>query len=185
LDAAFLNSLEQTNARLQSRQDMAVLLLDQPSYLIDLIKFVNNPQHKFALKSIWTIEQAMLINPLCIVNHLELFISTLPEKQDDSTLRSIAKIGSIILTNPILKKAFDQLDKKVQLHMVDCNFIWFTKAYRVAVKVHAMENLSRLCNLEDWIKPNLIELIELNYQSQSAAYQARARKVLNRLKKLN
>lgn len=185
MDAAFLHRLKQTNARLQSRQEMAVLLLEQPSYFIDLIQFANHSQHELALKSIWTIEQAMLINPLCLANQLELFISTLPEQQDDSTLRSIAKIGSIILTNPILKKKFNQLDKKVQLHMVDCNFIWFTEAYRVAVKVHAMENLSRLCYIKEWIKPNLMELIELNYQSQSTAYQARARKVLNRLKKLN
>lgn len=185
MDAAFLNRLKQTNARLQSRQVMAVLLLEQPSYFKDLIGFANHPQNKLALKSIWTIEQAMLMDPLCILNYIELFIETLPEKQDDSSLRSIAKIGSIILSNPILKKAFNQLDRKIQLHMVDCNFIWFTEAYRVAVKVHAMENLSQLCHLEDWIKPNLIELIELNYQSQSAAYQARARMVLKRLKKFN
>jgi len=48
-----------------------------------------------------------------------------------------------------------------------------------------MENLSRLITLEEWIKPNLIDIIELHYPTQSAAYKARARTVLKRLKKLN
>lgn len=185
MDASFLNSLDQTSARLQSRQQMAVLLLEQPFYIKDLIEMINDPNNDLALKAVWTLEQAMLVNPLCIVDYLDLFIKTLPEKQDDSVLRSIAKIGSIILVNPLLKKAFDRLPMSYQLHMVECNFIWFTDNYRVAVKVHSMENLSRLCDLEGWIKQSLIELIELNYQTQTAAYQARARKVLNRLKKLN
>lgn len=185
MDQSFLNRLENVNARLKSRQDMAVLLIEQPMYLKELIKITNDPHHELALEAVWTIEQALLINPLLISDAIELFVKTLPVKHSDSNLRSIAKICSTILINPILKKKVDQLSYNLKLHMVECNFSWFTEEYRVAVKVHAMENLSRLCDIEEWILFNLIDLIKLNYPSETAAYQARARKLLKRLKKLN
>ena len=182
MDQSFLIRLSEVNARLVSRQEMALLLIEQPTYIKELIEIALNPDHELALNAIWTLEQALLIDPLCII---QLFIEKLPEKHSDSSLRSIGKICSIFLINPILKKVFDQLESSLKLHTVNCNFTWFTEDYRVAVKVHAMENLSRLFYLEDWIKPNLVDLIELNYQSKTPAYQARARKVLKRLKKLN
>ena len=185
MDLTFQLHLEAVNARLKSRQDMAVLLLEQPLFFEELIRIATSSNHKLALQAIWTIEQALVINPLSLCEYVELFVKSLPEKHEDSNLRSFAKICSIILKIPMLKSRFDLIPKRYKLHMVHCNFIWFTAPYRVAIKVHAMENLSRLITIEEWIKPNLIDIIELHYPTQSAAYKARARTVLKRLKKLN
>ena len=185
MDLTFQLHLEAVNARLKSRQHMAVLLLEQPLFFEELIRIATSSNHKLALQAIWTIEQALVIHPLSLCEYVELFIKSLPETHEDSNLRSIAKICSIILKIPMLKSRFDLIPQRYKLHMVHCNFIWFTAPYRVAVKVHAMENLSSLITIEEWIKPNLIDIIELHYPTQSAAYKARARTVLKRLKKLN
>lgn len=174
--------LEHTNARNASRVNTGKYLLQAPDAAKKVMVIAFNQTHPLHIKAAWSLEQAVLINPYFLENELALYFKNLPLNSSDSALRSLAKISSLMLGNSTLKEAFLQLPKKVQKQVVSCAFSWLIGPYRVAVQVHAMDCLSRLIEVEDWIKPQLIDWLETNYNQSSAAFQARSRMILKRIK---
>jgi hypothetical protein len=61
-------------------------------------------------------------------------------------------------------------------------FDWLIGDHKVAAKVYAMTSLLLLGRKFEWIHPELKMVIEQNYASGSAAYKARARMTLEKLK---
>jgi hypothetical protein len=183
MDESFKEALHRVTARLESRKRMGVLLLKNPEYIKDVISLALTSKEEQGLQAAWTLEQSLLLDPLFMAGEIHFFIEHLPKSHPDSTLRSVAKMTSILLQHPLMYEAVMELPNKTKKHLVDCSFRWLIDGYRVAVQVHAMECLSRLIGFSSWIEDDLIDWLEINFSIGSPAFQARARMILERLKK--
>jgi len=62
-------------------------------------------------------------------------------------------------------------------------FDWLIQKQKVAVKAHSMLALYLLGKQFEWIHPELKLTLEKDFNSESAAYKARARHILKKIKK--
>ncbi len=183
MDESFKEELHRVTARLESRKKMGVLLLKHPENTKAVMYLALTSKDEQGLHAAWILEQSLLLDPLFITSDIPFFIENLPESHPDSTLRSVAKMTSLLLQHPLMHEVVMTLPKKTKKHLVDCAFRWLIDGYRVAVQVHAMECLSRLTSLSNWIEVDLIDWLEINFSKGTPAFQARARMILERLKK--
>jgi len=61
-------------------------------------------------------------------------------------------------------------------------FDWLIGEHKVAAKAYSMTSLLLLGHRFEWIHPELKMVLQQNYSSGSAAYKARARITLSKLK---
>jgi len=72
----------------------------------------------------------------------------------------------------------------VREKMVELGFQWLIDdTIKVAPRAYSMTSLFQLGKDIDWVHSELKLVVEQNYASESAAYKARARMILNKLKK--
>ena len=67
--------------------------------------------------------------------------------------------------------------------MTECCFDWLITNQKVACQAYSMDALYLLGTEKEWIHPELKITLEQNISSQSAAYKARGRITLEKIKK--
>ena len=76
----------------------------------------------------------------------------------------------------------DALNKKHLETITSACFDWLIGNHKVAAQAYAMTCLLLLGRKFDWIHPELRSILEQNYPNGSAAYKARARMTLAKLR---
>ncbi len=69
-----------------------------------------------------------------------------------------------------------------QERIIETYFDWMITNQKVAVKAFAMSSLYLLGQNNDWVHPELIMILERDFNSESAAFKARARHILKKIK---
>lgn len=167
------------------RTEMAKKVLSNPTLikpLLDIIKLTNDP---ISSKAAWVLEAVVRKKLGIIFPYLNQFTGIIGLVKLDSSVRPVAKVCELLLLSYFSKKnkltqqsvSDNHLEK-----MATACFDWLIGEHKVAAKAYSMTSLYLLGRKFSWIHPELKMVLEQNYAEGSAAYQARARMVLKKLK---
>ena len=136
-----------------------------------LWSFLNTQAPPLSTRSAWVLESLSQKYPNLIEPYLKEIIERLPAVNNDTIKRHLVKILSFsILPEEYLGKLFD----------ICLGFIESTKE-TVAVKVHSMQILYNISELEPELKPELIAIIENQSEKSSSGFKARGIMLLDKL----
>ncbi len=179
------DSLDYVDHSRQKRQEMASLVLNTPHLVKPLLCIafeVNNP---VSSKACWVMEFTAKNNLSPILQHIDLFTNQINTVKFDSSVRPIAKICEILMKTYFHKnknRTQNVLTMKHLEQIAAACFDWLIGEHKVAAKAYSMTSLLLLGQKFDWIHPELKVVLEQHYAVGSAAYKARARMTLAKLK---
>jgi hypothetical protein len=75
-----------------------------------------------------------------------------------------------------------QLTTEHQERMIEACFDWMINDEKIAPKAYAMKTLYLFGRDYDWIHPELMQILERDFQMQRSGFKARAKHILKRLK---
>jgi len=180
-----VHKLDYVDHTREKRGKMAEMALNRPE-MIPLLLEVAFEKHKtISDKAIWVVEYTVKQNISLLLPHLGLFTKNLYLVKREQGIRPMAKMCELLMLDYYSKKETEskKIVKTEHLERIaSACFDWLIGAHNVAPKAHSMTCLHLLGRDFEWIHPELKMVIEQNYASASAAYKARARMVLAKLK---
>ncbi|WP_420593296.1 adenylosuccinate lyase [Robiginitalea biformata] len=185
LNNQLLQRLDYVDATRKERLAMAAEILGTPHWLPDLIAICLNRHDAIGSRACWVLEFVFKKDPARLFPYLGVFIDGLSRLQEESSIRPMAKICELLAGSYYKpgKGAKPPLESRHRERMAEVCFDWLIGPHKVAPKAYCMQTLYLLGEEFPWIRPELREVLKLNYAKGSAAYQARARHVLKLLKK--
>lgn len=178
-------SLDYINATRRKRMDMARLVIANPKLVEPLLEIAFDIDNPVSSKACWILEYVVKANPEYILPFLDIFTRNLHTVILDSSVRPMAKICEILIkdyfSNTHNNVQTSLTDEHLELIATSC-FDWLIGDHKVAAKAYSMTALVLLGRKLKWIHPELRMVLESNYAKGSAAYKARARITLEKLK---
>ncbi len=167
----------------KSRQQIALWITKKPHYVRETLQWCFNPKSDLLVKATWVLEIICEQKPELFFKYMHLFFEQLPNIEDDSALRSCAKICGMLCHYHYMHELgifSEVLNKKERKCITECCFDWLITDKKVACQAPAMEALYYLGSdkKNDWIYPALRNILTEKAPQKSAGYQARARKIL-------
>ncbi len=181
-----IKQLEITDHSRDKRLECANTIISTPNQIKDLLKIIALIDDNISCKAAWVLEFIIKSHPEIIIPYLDLFIKTIPLVYKDSAVRPLAKICECITTIHYHQKKIlfkTSLTKKHRSLITESCFDWLISNQKVAVKAYSMTSLYLLGTEFEWIHPELKVILENNYNTGSAAYKARARIILKKIKR--
>ncbi len=178
-------SLDYVNHSREKRQEMATLVMQNQKLIGLLLKIAEDVKNPISSKACWVIEFAAKKKLNIIFPYLNEFTKLQPKLVLDSSIRPIAKINEFLINAYFSKTANEAQNHLNEIHLeriTSAAFDWLISDVKVATKAYSMSCLFLLSKKYNWISPELRLVLEQNYASGSAAYKARARMVLAKLK---
>jgi len=166
--------LAQRPSKAKAKQIAQYIGSDQ-TWFDELMNHVQGGDEVVARYGSWLISHCMESNPQLVLPHLATLIDNLANpKTEGSVLRSSVKAlsGSDIpddLQGPALNHCFDLL---------------LNPKTAIAVQVHAMQTVFNISKNEPDLLRELATVIEDGMEHGSAAYKARGRRILGKIRKL-
>lgn len=180
------NELNYVNHSREKRLQYANLIIENPELTAKLIEILFRVDDKISPRAAWILEFACNHNLKTIIPHLDIFTEHLHKVHLDSAVRPVAKICELIIVSfyskndsPI-KTALTPIHKE---RIIAACFDNLINDEKVAAKAYGMTTLYLLGNDYDWIHPELKQILERDFHNQSAAFKARARHILKKMKK--
>lgn len=178
--------LDYVNHSREKRLHYANLVVENPSLIPKLLDILFQVDDKTSPKAAWILEFTFSKNLELIIPHLNRFTTHIDKIYLDSAVRPIAKICEYLITAYYLKKEnkiSQALKPKFKEKITETCFDWMISEQKVAPKAYAMNSLYLLGQDYNWIHEDLALILERDYQIQSAAFKARARQILKKIKK--
>ena len=170
----------------EERLKAAAMLRKDPGGIPLLLEFIFDDEEEYGFRGGWALDLALQEDLHLILPHLDQFMEGLPKLTHESAIRPMAKICEMLSI-----AYFRAQDEGVRSHltsehrevMAERCFDWLIGNHKVAAKAYSMTALYELGKEIDWVHPELELVLERNYKDGSSGYQARARKILDRLRK--
>jgi len=180
------SELNYVNHSREKRKYYANIVLNNPKLLPTLLKVVFTVDDKISARAAWLFEFVARENLDAILPYLDSYIEKMHTVHLDPAVRPMAKISEYLITafyHKIPNKTQQELTKKQREKIAENCFDWMISDQKVAVKAYSMSALFLLGKEFDWIHEELLIILERDYLSQSAAFKARARDLIKRIKK--
>jgi len=180
-----LQRLDYVNHTREKRGKMASMALNQPEVIPLLLEIAFEKKSAMSDKAIWVVEYTIKQNVTLLLPYMKMFTNNLHHLNREQGIRPMAKMCELLMLDYYSKKETEskKIINTAQLERIaSACFDWLIGSHNVAPKAHSMTCLYLLGQDFDWIHPELKMVIEQNYTSGSAAYRARARKILDKLK---
>ena len=179
-----LNAIQ--DAGRENRGKVAKTVLKDQALFQSLIEIAFEQGNDLSVKAIWVLELVSEKRLDWLSFNLNRFIENIAKVENESAVRSIAKVCNLIaqdynskFESPIkLTITQDHISQ-----LIETCFDWLLSDHKVATKAHAMETLYYLGMKTGWIHYELKMIIEKNISIESAGYAARAKKVLESMSK--
>lgn len=171
----------------EKRSAMAELILQQPELISPLLEIALDVNDPISCKAFWILEFTAHKKLAFLYPHIDRFISGLSTVHLDSAVRPAAKICELLTLSYFSKKEHDTRKIITSEHLnqiTSACFDWLIGNHKVAAKAYSMTSLLLLGQKIDWVHQELKMILEQNYAEGSAAYKARARMTLAKLKHL-
>ena len=182
-EPVFFDEITKTVPSREQRDRLSLIVLQNEALYCYLFQLILNKNPKYSPKAAWVLEQVSLKKPAWLYKHARLYFDTLPQVNNQRVIRSLAKLASVFTKDYKNSSGNSIADNDVEL-LIRTAFEWLLDdTLKVAPKVHAMQTLYHLRTYNQWIPQELFHILDQNYQSGSAGYKARARKLMNALKK--
>lgn len=166
-----IQQINSCTALLKSRQTLHTWIRNNPEYIPFLFDIGLNNQHPNQHKAAWIMELLLADNLLIILPQLTHFCTQFPEIKNESTKRSLGKIGLLLTKSKIIK-----LNRKQKEILITTSLDWLIDNTKVASKCHAIEIILNLSHDFPELTKLANETIEQQYPSSSPAFRTRARK---------
>jgi len=173
MSATFSEQLSKINAGTDNRNRMRDFILKQPEYLEELIAFGTDLNNKNHHKGVWIIEMIAEHQTELLIPFIDTICQTISEFKNDSAIRGISRVAYFLSTSDTIKLSEFQHEKLTEICLD-----WLIRDERVACKVYAMKTLEHFGKKEAWIAEELRNILDRDYQYQSAGYKAAARNIL-------
>lgn len=183
--AQLYKALDYVDHSREKRIGMAMLVSKNPSlldYLFEIAFLVDDP---ISSKACWVIEFTAKENLSYLFPYLNRFTSNIHTLKLDSSVRPMAKICEYLVKTyfgKTKKRVHEMVTEKHLEEITSACFDWLIGEHKVAAQAYSMTCLLLLGRKFDWIHPELKMILEQNYAAGSAAYKARARLTLAKIK---
>lgn len=177
----FKQQLYNSTAHRKSREDLRDLALNNISFFNELIAVAFDTKNKFHFKACWVLELVFEQKIELIIPYLDGFCDVVSVYIHDSAIRPMAKVIRFVITENYSEKPKFRLSEKQINQLTECCMDWLISDEKVAAKAYSAESLFILGKYQDWIYPELKQILSEGYSEHSPAYQATARKILKSL----
>ncbi len=176
--------LSEVDASRQKRAKLAAMVFDNPELIGCLFTKAFEMSDPLSSRACWVLEIIAKERFDYLLPYLDDFVPKLALFHLDSSIRPMAKICEK-LTESYFSKTVNETQKVVtETHLEQITaacFDWLISPQKVAVQVYAMSSLWCIGQKVNWIHPELKLILERGYPLGSAAYKARARRILSKL----
>ena len=173
------------NAKRVYRDQGAEAILRQPELIPFLIEYLYSSDEKHSIKSAWVLELVCLFEIRLLLPYLPEFTSRLNSLEQESAIRPVSKICSLICHHCDEHACESQAqDSSWKNSIIEASFEWLTGQHKIAAQVFAMESLFILGQESDWILDELYSILDKHYPNNSSGYQSRARKIMDKISKV-
>lgn len=177
--------LSYVNHSREKRLFYANMVIDNPSLIPKLLDILFMVDDKISCRAAWVFEFMCGEHLEAIIPHLDTFTDHMHRVHLDSAVRPVAKVCEYLI-----KAYYSKLDNEIKSALlpkhkekiVEACFDWMINDEKIAPKAYAMNTLYLLGNDFDWIHPELVMILERDYQIQSSGFKARARHILKKVK---
>lgn len=164
---------------------MSAMVLENPYLVEPLMQIAFEVDDPISNRACWVMEFTAKENLSYIYPYLESFTLNLGNVHFDSSVRPMAKICEFLIKAYFSKNENETKKYLTEQHLeritTTC-FDWLIGNHKVAAKAYSMTCLLLLGRKFDWIHSELKMVLEQNYAKGSAAYKARARMTLAKLR---
>jgi hypothetical protein len=180
------NELNLVNHSREKRLYYANLIIDNPDYFPNLIDILFMTEDKISCRAAWVLEFVCGENLELIITYLDVFTENIHKVHLDSAVRPVAKICEYLT-----KAYFSKQENSIQLalntkhkeRIIETCFDYMINDEKIAPKAYSMNTLYLFGNEFDWIHPELVLILERDFQMQSSGFKARAKQILQKVKK--
>ncbi len=183
--AELYNELNYVNHSREKRLYYANLVISKPELVPKLLEILFRVDDKISCRAAWVFEFMCGEQLEAIIPHLDTFTEQIHKVHLDSAVRPVAKVCEYLVTAYYSKTEHPIKEVLTQMHkerIVEACFDWMINDEKIAPKAYSMNVLYLLGNEIDWIHPELVMILERDYQMQSSGFKARARHILKKIK---
>ncbi|MFI1771547.1 adenylosuccinate lyase [Thalassobellus citreus] len=184
--AQLYKELNYVNHSREKRLHYAHLMIDNPSLVPKLLEILFRVNDKISPRAAWVFEFMCSNNINTIIPYLDIFTEQMHKVHLDSAVRPVAKVCELIAkaytskVNNEVKKALTTIHKE---RIIEVCFDYMINDEKVAPKAYSMSTLFMFGKAYDWVYPELVLILERDFSLQSAAFKARAKQILKKIKK--
>lgn len=178
--------LNYVNHSREKRSEYANLILENPKLTPKLLEILFMVDDKISPRAAWILEFACNNNLKAIIPHLDTFTEHIHKVHLDSAVRPVAKICELLAiaydtkTNIYVKNVLKETHKE---RIIETCFDYMINEEKVAAKAYGMTTLFLFGKDYEWIHPELELILIRDFHIQSAAFKARAKHILQKIKK--
>lgn len=183
--AQLIEVLDYVNHSREKRMEMALLVSENPQMVQPLLEVAFDDKNPTSSKACWVMEFTAKENLPYLFPYLDRFTEMIGLLKLDSSVRPMAKICEYLIKEYFQKGNSDVKQVLKEKHLQEITsacFDWLIGDHKVAAQAYSMTCLLLLGRAYGWIHPELKMILEQNYNNGSAAYKARARLTLAKLK---
>lgn len=166
---------------------MAELILSRPELIKPLLEIAFKVNDPISCKACWILEFTAHKDLSYLFPHIDEVTDNLNTVHLDSAVRPMAKICELLIKSYFSTNGHKTWKIMTSNHLnqiAAACFDWLIGNHKVAAQAYSMTSLLLLGKKIEWIHPELKVILEQNYAQGSAAYKARARMTLAKLKHL-
>lgn len=177
MNLAFYKLIEESTAHRLNREFIRDYVLHNPEKLQYLMEIGLNEKDKIHIKACWSLELIFEIKLELILPFLDDFLAKIGQFKDDSAIRPISKICMFLSKSKTI-----QLSENQETKIIETCLDWLIQDKKVATKAYSMITLYNFGKKQPWINEELKTILSQDYFKHSAAYQAAAKDILQKLK---
>jgi len=163
----------------------AQMVINDSSLIPKLIEILMQVYDKVSPRAAWVLEFACKDNLEIIIPYLDVFTQNMHRVKKEQAVRPVAKICEY-LANAYFSKTENKVKESLtpthKERIIEVAFEYMIGDYKVAPKAYSMTTLYLFGKEFDWIHPELAIILERDFHKESAAFKARARHVLKKIK---
>jgi len=182
-DVLFYKQISESTAHRPSREFNSDFVLNNPEFFKNLVAIAFNANDKFHYKACWILELVVEAKTDWMTDYSVDFCKIIPFYKHEGAVRSVSKICLFLarfhLEQRKIRKPF--LSQKQLQQITETCFDWLISDTKVASKVYAIYTLFEIGKLNDWIYPELKEILQKDFSVHSPAYQSASRNILKRI----
>jgi hypothetical protein len=170
----------------EHRKKHADLVVSNPDLMPKLLEILFQVNDKASCRAAWLLEFVARENLYSILPYLDIFTEQMHTVHLDSAVRPVAKICEYLIEAYYHRannhtKAYLKPEHKERIMAL--SFDYLITHQKVAAKAYSMKTLYLLGKEYHWIHPELATILEKDFNTSTAAFKARARHLLKKLKK--
>jgi len=166
----------------------AELVINDKTLFLPLLELTFDETNEASVKVSWVLDFVSREKLEWFYPHLDYFTDNIPNVKHDSIVRPVARICELLAKAYNSKKDTEVKNYLTKNHIdkiVETGFDWMISNQKVAVRAYTMEALFLFGKEIDWVHEELKLILVQDISGGSPAYEARAKKILKWIDKLD